>query len=49
MANKSEEPVSSEGMFLGGGSRGKWGTAAVVDVCHPSIGTIVVPDMQEGV
>ena len=49
MANKSEESVSSEGMLLGGGSRGKWGTGVVVDMRHPSIGTIVVSDMHEGV
>ena len=41
MANKSEEPVSSEGMFLGGGSRGKWGTVAVLDVCRPANDAIV--------
>ncbi len=47
MDNKSEESVSSEGMLLGDGSRGKWGTVVVWDVHHPSIGTIVVSDMQE--
>ena len=47
MANKSEESVSSEGMLLGGGSRGKWGTVAVLDVCHPANDAIVVSDMQE--
>ena len=47
MANKSEESVSSEGMLSGGGLRGKSGTVVVWDVRHPSIGTIVVSDMQE--
>jgi len=47
MDNKSEESVSSEGMLSGGGSRGKWGAAVVLDVRHPAIGTIVVSNMQE--
>ena len=47
MANKSEESMSSEGMLLVGGSRGKWGTAVVLDVCHPANDAIVVSDMQE--
>ena len=49
MANKSEESMSSEGMLLGGGSRGKWRTAAVEDVHHPANDAIVVSGMQEGV
>ncbi len=47
MANKSEESVSPEGMLLGGGSRGKWGTAAIWDVRRPANDAIVVSDMQK--
>lgn len=49
MGNKSEESVSAKGMLLGSGSRGKWGTVAVWDVCRPANDAIVVSDLQEGV
>ena len=48
MANKSEESVPSEGMILGGGSGGKWGTVAVEDMRRPANHAIFVSDMQEG-
>ena len=45
MDNKSEESVSSEGVLLGGGSRGKWRTVAVEDMRRPVNDTLVVSDM----
>ncbi|MFB3082351.1 MAG: hypothetical protein ACE1Z4_02685 [Gammaproteobacteria bacterium] len=46
MANNSKESVSSEGMLLGSGSKGKWGTVDVWDVRHPANDAIVRLGLQ---